>query len=46
MTATVDQQAPQKRPGSWRDTVFAEYEMSQARLRVLIQSSEEPEEHL
>lgn len=45
MTATVDQQAPEQRPGSWRHKVLAEYEMSQARLRVLIES-EEPEEHL
>lgn len=44
MSATVDQQAPAQRPGSWRDKVFAQYETDQARLRVLV--SEEPEEHL
>ncbi|WP_264371875.1 hypothetical protein [Georgenia satyanarayanai] len=44
MSATVNQQAPAHRPGSWRDKVLAQHEIDQARLRVLI--AEDPEEHL
>ncbi|PYF96255.1 hypothetical protein SAMN05216184_1229 [Georgenia satyanarayanai] len=44
MAAAVNQQAPAQRPGSWRDTIVAQYETDQARLRVLL--TEDPEEHL
>lgn len=44
MSATVDQQAPAQRLGSWRDTIVAQYETDQARLRVHV--AEDPEEYL
>ena len=47
MTETLESKATAKRPRSWRDKVFAEYEISQARLRYELDAeAETPEEFI
>jgi hypothetical protein len=45
-TITTSRQRTTKRMYSWRDELAARYELQQARLKVVIEDSEEPEEHL
>lgn len=45
MSTTVEPQFTAQRPSSWRDEILAEYEISQARLRYILQD-EEPAEAL